>query len=380
MARSTAESYIPSARLFPALDMALAACSGDDLEPDVALARLPVHTAKQAFNYLAKLIAHESIARPEPWMNRYLMISAGQNPEEREYWRGQTERLITYCVEHHRNQGVPVRIYKGDDPDRDDAARILEELARGAAVVNYLGRAGATCWEDMLWTYSLMELSNAGRLRFVSSMSCYSNIFNEPSMTCMGERFLRLDSDEVGALAVLGASSLTITETKFVLDGLLFDELLVRGERRVAEAFRKAMVRYVRGGFDPYMAYLYNLLRDSLATLQGLAPSCILAGGVGVEPAPGGGRQLRATAIVQRSGGPRQSVRLELLVDGRSTGLQLNDRGVDGDALAGDDVYSLVIPLPDGTSAVSGVAVQIGGVDLVGRPLTPWPACRIFAR
>lgn len=374
-ANNVSRSFIPSSVPFPAMDLGLACCQGNDLVPDVCLSRIPAFNMDHVINYLLKLIAFENQPAPLPWMNRYLLVSAGETAEERGYWEAQSEDLA-WLIESHECQGYVRRLYKSS-LQGDCAEAIGSAIAEGCAVVNYYGHAGVVCWEDMLRTYDVAEWDNGWRLPVVFSGTCYTGDFSEPVMVSLGEQMLRLDRDQAGAIAFIGASATTNSDTNHIIGSLLLKALTQQRIDIVADALAYSSRIYLASGFAPEWLFLYNQLGDSLASLHPARPSRLLAGSITLT-ATASGTRLQALGWVQRGDHSAWSLELQLLYDWQPTGLLLYDDGGHGDVLPNDQVYGLDILLPSEAlrfkpSIQASRYLQIGGVDLLGRGLDPWP-------
>jgi hypothetical protein len=184
---------------------------------------------------------------------------------------------------------------------------------------------------------------------------------------------LRFDQPQAGALAFYSASATSNSEANYVIACLLWDAI-TRGQTRVLSAAVNAVAGgYLAAQMDPYWLFTYNLLGDSLAQLHPTGPSRILAGGLSVQQSV-----FQALAVVGRGDDSLQELPLQLLYGGAPTGVFLNDRGIDGDLIAGDNVYTFQTALP--AMSLPPTLLEVGGTDLFGRQLAPWPRLDVRAQ
>ncbi len=158
---------------------------------------------------------------------------------------------------------------------------------------------------------------------------------------------------------------------------------------RIEDEHRLAVSYAPSGGFEPETSYQIeisacdfagNCLTDDThwfetSTASARAP-VILAGGFMQTQVLSVGDVLKVVAIPQTFGEGNTAERVELLFAGISLGVSLNDEGLLGDGLAGDDIYSAELEVPTGIIA-GQYELQVVVWDALGLSSEPWPELHV---
>jgi hypothetical protein len=231
---------------------------GDDHLPDLAVGRFAVATAEEMAAVVGKTIAYASSPGADPdWVRRVLLITN----ESRSF-----QRRSDSIAEDFTARGFEVeKIY----PQAEEAANehhtraIVDALARGTAMVQFLGHGGRYIWRtgppdyrknhDLFTLDHLDELPRGHPLPVVISLTCYSAPFDHPTADSIGEKLVRLA--DRGAIAVFAASWRNSPSAR--MGGIVMEELQVPGTT-IGEAIQRAKHR-IR---TPILVETYNLLGD----------------------------------------------------------------------------------------------------------------------
>lgn len=251
--------------LFPA-DNRLGDFTGDG-HPEVAIGRIPVLTAAELDAYVDKILAYESQESPD-WASSALMLA--DTPDGGAGFSADSDRIAAqipadYAVE---------RIYLDAEPLAQARDRLLQGLAGGASLVNYVGHGGLDRLSSggLLTSADVAGLGNGDRLPVLTAMTCTVNRFAVPGVPSLGE--LLVKSPDGGAAAVWGPSGLSYHGEVRQLAELFYRRLSEEGGARLGDWLLHAMSEFRALGGDASMLDIYNLLGDpALSVRRGPAPA-----------------------------------------------------------------------------------------------------------
>jgi len=244
-----------------AADMRYGCVAGDDNVPDLAIGRLPAATVAELQAMVDKIIAYE--AQPAgDWSRRALVVAddpdpAGDFPADSE---DITIRLpIDLVVE---------RIYLSEQTPADARAALVDGIAAGAGLVNYLGHGGVDrlAAEGLLRLNDIAQLANGARLPLVLAFTCAAGECTIPGYPGLGEALLT--RPDGGAIAVYAPAGLSDNAAAAALNAALATEL-GRDHATLGDAIRAALAAWTPA--DPSAAYhrdLYILLGDPALQLK----------------------------------------------------------------------------------------------------------------
>lgn len=200
--------------------------TGADALADLWFGRLPVKTATELDQLVAKLIAYETDTDAGSWRSRVVYLA--DDPDPSGDFVGFVERSaslqpagvavggIAYNPDGERRSAVVASV-----PDARQAHQaVLNELNQGAGVVAYVGHSHTWQWavtdltSEPSWLLSLFDpdgLRNANRLPVVLTLTCLSSAFQQPAIsgTTVDERLLL--KPDGGAAAVWGSTGLGVS-------------------------------------------------------------------------------------------------------------------------------------------------------------------------
>ena len=186
--------------------------------PDLAVGRISADTITEVNNVVRKIITYEGHSEPQPWRNRFFLISAGFE------WAVKTNVDL---IENFARPNHLVHFLQTDLHNRDREyhtvlnSRLVYQLNQGALVTVFNGHGGGTVWEvgptaiDSVMSNGFQrhlfnqshveELTNYDSLSLVLALTCYTNDFDNPYQAqTLGETFV---NSRGGAIAVIGSSS-----------------------------------------------------------------------------------------------------------------------------------------------------------------------------
>ena len=198
---------------------------GDDSFPDMLIGRMPANNRVDLRIFIERTINYETASPVGSWHKRLLMLAGS---DIRFHW--QTSQLIS----HHQLTGryETQRIYAPHTAEpifTDDTTltpigrRVIDGFNDGASIINYIGHGGGGRWASsrMLdFADPEQNLTNISQLPLVISMTCYTGSF-DGNKNSLAEELLR--SENGGAIAVIGATSIGLLDGDFYLNAEIFD-------------------------------------------------------------------------------------------------------------------------------------------------------------
>ncbi|HXF06429.1 MAG TPA: C25 family cysteine peptidase [Blastocatellia bacterium] len=212
---------------------------GDDVA-DIPIGRLPVRTEAEVETVVAKLVAYERNLADADWRRSVLLVADANEGYD---FEAASERLRSLLPEQVRVE----TIYRG----QTSAARekLLEALARGQWLINYMGHGSVELWRGGVLTSADAEtLTNAPRFPLVVAMTCLNGMFHDLYTESLAEALVK--SSRGGAIAVWASSGLTFPDDQARLNraliGALFDETLATVGEAVLRAKMGSEVQDLR--------------------------------------------------------------------------------------------------------------------------------------
>ena len=189
----------------------------DDVLPDMAIGRLPVGTLDEAKAVVEKIIGYERGVPPGDWRQRIVLVADGKEAS----FATQSDLLAGQSVPSSYEVS---KVYAGSVEDPQSA--VVQELADGSLIVNYVGHGSIDLWsEDKIFSSEQIgSLGNDGRQPMMILMSCLLGFFGHPERQSMAEELLLIEDG--GAVAVFAPSSLTLSSDQEPLNRALLTALL----------------------------------------------------------------------------------------------------------------------------------------------------------
>ncbi|RPI02961.1 MAG: hypothetical protein EHM72_02795 [Calditrichaeota bacterium] len=258
---------------------ALFVCFGDstDILPDMSIGRIPVKNDVEADASVAKIIEYEQ----EPssaWKKNFLFISGGADQAEQQQFKSQSTSLANDFIVTPPTFGRFLSINKTQEQQVDFRSLILETIDAGALWINFIGHAASRTWELMFNTPDINDLNNKGKYPFISSMTCHTGRFAEPTQESFSEHFLLLP--DKGAIGFWGTSGWGYSYEDYQYLREMFPTVTVDTVRFLGDIVTQTKIKLwtAHGQGEQYTNLIlqYNLLGDpgvqlSLPILSDLA-------------------------------------------------------------------------------------------------------------
>jgi MYXO-CTERM domain-containing protein len=203
--------FVPTA-LVDAADMETSsddwfADTDDDGWPDLAIGRLPVHTAAEAKAVVDKILAYGG----KDELRRGGLFVTDMPADELDFEAASAASASTVA------DIMPVETYKR----AAGAAGLLAKLRTGPFLVNYFGHGSVEVWEGLLAGADVAGLDNQ-HLSVYVAMNCLNGFFQDLYTTSLAERLLLAPG---GAVAVWASSTLTAFDPQTTMNKAFLSRL-----------------------------------------------------------------------------------------------------------------------------------------------------------
>ena len=243
---------------------------GEDSFPDMLIGRMPANNRVDVRIFVERTIDYETTSPIGPWRKRLLML-AGSDLR----FHSQTDRLISRNQLSGRYETERIYAPYTDEPTFDEeirspiARRVIDGINDGASIVNYIGHGGGGVWSSsrMLdFEDPEQNLTNISRLPLIISMTCYTGSFDS-DRNSLAEELLR--SENGGAIAVIGATSIGLLQGDYLLNLEIFNVIFKQHVQHVGAILAEAKTRFLINspGF-PDLTEVFTLFGDPATSLK----------------------------------------------------------------------------------------------------------------
>lgn len=276
-----------------ATDFPFALISGNDEIPDLFVGRIPVNTNNEVNSAIEKIIEYETSTPANAWRNQALFISgndastyelSSSNPA----FRTQNSRMIESILPRNisakrlntiKDPNLPF------DPNFGSRSDLRDHFEDGLFFINFMGHGGGGVWADvkLMDLPDVDNLNNKGMYPFVTSMTCFTGAFENPSSLGLAQKLVLVP--EKGAIGVFASSGLGYLHNDYAilwnLGQFMFDRSVTIGEivtlGTILYWSKGATYGFINGNtaFTPgyyqvrhEMVYQYNLIGDPYVKLQ----------------------------------------------------------------------------------------------------------------
>jgi hypothetical protein len=232
--------------------------NGDGL-PEMAIGRLPVQTAEEAANVVAKIVGYERSRR----MQKALLVADIPGTNDFNFEAASME------LKAELSSILPVReIFRGQfSSDSQAKGELLNEIERGVLLVNYIGHGSVEIWQgDLLTSDDSDQLINGLRLPFFVNMTCLNGFFQAPYADSLAEALLK--ARQGGAIAVWASSGFTEPEGQAPMNKELIHLLFSRGGGGESLTLGEAAMRAKAASADPDVRRTWILFGDPTTRLK----------------------------------------------------------------------------------------------------------------
>ncbi len=206
---------------FAPVDARFGDVNGDNV-PDVAVGRFPVRTPDQLEHIVVKTLAYPVMAAER---TAVFAADAYDAPNDHSF----TADSETSAVSLPQGWQL-MRAYIDTLGVAEAKVALVDALDAGVSLASYFGHSGPTSWSfsGLFTANNAAALLNAGRPTVVTQWGCWNTYYVSPQNETMGHKLMT--SGNQGAVAVLGASTLTTAETEQALALHLMPRLFRPGQ------------------------------------------------------------------------------------------------------------------------------------------------------
>ena len=169
-------------------------------------------------------------------------------------------------VSTHRTQRKQLSM---NGSDRLSRGALIDGFNDGASLVNYIGHGGGGIWSSsrMLdFEDPEQNLTNISQLPLVISMTCYTGSFDS-NKNSLVEELLR--SENGGAIAVIGATSIGLLDGDYLLNLEIFNVIFKQRTQHIGAVLAEAKTQFLinaPGYLD--LAEVFTLFGDPATRLK----------------------------------------------------------------------------------------------------------------
>lgn len=263
LSTSNQNDFVPTYG-FPVSDVWFSLLDSTKKNPDMVIGRLPVSTPEEATATVNKIIEYDEL-KASPWMKHFMFLSGG-DPGDNTFYN-QYDGINEYLT-NSNICGDTTRIFRQNalgGVDESISFNIRSAINKGALWVNFIGHGSPLYYELDGWRAP--DLNNKGKYFLLSTFSCSSGAFGEPSGPCRNETYLT--EANKGSVASLGNTFTGIVSTDYSLFTSLFSIMASNNYvRRIGDLVNNAKAGNF--GFDILFnnsCLQFNLMGDPMTNL-----------------------------------------------------------------------------------------------------------------
>ncbi|MCF6301546.1 MAG: C25 family cysteine peptidase, partial [Proteobacteria bacterium] len=228
----------------------------NDNIPDIALGRLPVRTEADLTVMLNKIYAYD-----QKDYAKTALISADEYDTSQGYsFTSDANQIINSLPLDWQNNLTLA--YMDADGLNLAQSKIINGINAGVALTSFVGHSGTRAWSfsRLLKNSHVNALINSDKPTLVTQWGCWNTYFVSPQENTMAHAFML--NPNGGAVASLGASTLTKAATERALSQL-FIENLINKQQTLGEAVKNAKIQLSQSQPDALDVILgWNIMGD----------------------------------------------------------------------------------------------------------------------
>jgi hypothetical protein len=177
---------------------------------------------------IAKIIGYDESNPPD----ELLLVSDANDGYDFEGASAQLHPLVPGDVK-------AVDLNRGQMPAAAAKAALMDAIARGQRIVNYIGHGNVDQWAGNLLTNTdAVALENLDHLPVFLLMTCLNGYFNDPALDSIAEKLLM--NPRGGAVAVWASSGQTLPLGQWVINQEMYVQIFSTPHVRLGDAARAA--------------------------------------------------------------------------------------------------------------------------------------------
>jgi hypothetical protein len=229
---------------------------------EMAVGRLPAHTAQEAATMVSKLLAYESSAI----QNSALLVADDSLGYYFDFEAANAKLAGLFP------KGIAVQqINRGQIGTPAARQRLLDGIASGQKIVNYVGHGSPGSWRNnLLSSADAMALQNAGRYPLFVAMTCLNGQFQHPQLNPLAVALM--NAPQGGAIAVWASSGFTLPSRQAIMNQqlytLLFSSTSLKGAQSTLITLGEATTKAKASVSDLDVRRTWILLGDPSMKLR----------------------------------------------------------------------------------------------------------------
>jgi len=206
----------------------------NDNVPDLPIGRLPVRTTSQ----LAMLLNKRDAYLSRDYAGTALLVADKYDEVQQYDFKNDANSIEAQYLDNFTVESA----YVDDLGVRGARTKLTNEINQGVSLAAFFGHSSTNQWsfDGLLTGNDAARLNNVGKPTVVTQWGCWNTYYVSPNEDSMGHRFMM--EGEQGAVAVMGASTLTNANSERKLASLVFARL-ANGER-LGDAVTNAKQEY----------------------------------------------------------------------------------------------------------------------------------------
>jgi len=223
---------------------------------ELAVGRLPAHTSQEATATVAKLISYESGSA----QNSVLLVADDNLGFDFEAANNELAHLFP--------PGMSVQqINRGRVGTAAAKQQLIDGIARGQKIVNYVGHGSPSGWRgSLLTTVDALALTNAGRYPLFVLMTCLNGELQQPQLNTLATGLI--NAPQGGAIAVWASSGLTAPPPQAMMNQRFFNLLFQLDRQNRGPRLGDATMRAKSYTSDPDVRRTWILFGDPSMRLK----------------------------------------------------------------------------------------------------------------
>ncbi len=248
---------------------------GEDLAPDVNIARIPIWRKEQVENVAYKSKHYMENPNYEAlWHSHIILCAGGKESDEGNIFADQEEIIknnnipLSYNVKriYTKTLGYP-ESFHGTSPD------LINSINEGAIFVNFMGHGSSGIWADYgLFVQSSVDALNNRRLPLFSSLSCFGADFTNAQDVGIGEKLV--NSANKGAIGFMGFTGYGLLTQDLIIGEALADGMFKKNINNVGELMSYVKIKFL-STYGIGNDYAFYTTQDLVGTFEYLGDPMI---------------------------------------------------------------------------------------------------------
>jgi hypothetical protein len=266
--KSSRINYIPSIPYhsfdfgYSTSDNDIAAVSGDDIIPDLAIGRISIEEVSEGTTILNKLENYPA-DNSKLWKQTVALFSSGLSSSDASImgFNSANMYLDNVFLKPASMRSKKVFRYPTNSDESQHQGGVVEmrdAINSGAVLLNYYGHGGGSQWDLTFYSDDIYMLQNDNRLPVILNPTCYTAYFDNQDI--FGEQFLKVPNK--GCIGFFGCAGMTHWEAGRIINENIFQDIFVNKNHISGKAFQNAKALSPTSGYYADQISLLTYLGD----------------------------------------------------------------------------------------------------------------------